>query len=63
MLGINAGRFMTRTRARFDLRRVGGGISEHDLQRTILMPAALALLGSVLCLNLLEEVGAGHGLD
>lgn len=52
---------MARARARLDLRRVRGRVAEHDLQRTILMPAALALLGSVLCLNLLEEVGAGHG--
>jgi len=52
---------MADARTRLDLRRVGGGVAQYYLQRTIVMPAAPALLGTMLGVDVLEEVGAGHG--
>jgi len=62
MLGINPGRIVARARTRFDLRRIGDRVAEHNLKGTIRMLAGPALLRAVLCLYVLEEVWAGHGV-
>lgn len=63
MLGIKPRPVVADAGAWFDLRRICGRVAEHDLKGAIIMDSAPALFRSVLCLDVLEEVGAGHVLD
>lgn len=54
--------FVAYARAWLDPDRIRERVAGYDLQWTIAMPGAPALLGTVLFVQLLEEVRAGHGL-
>lgn len=59
--GFRASIVVADARARFDLRRICHGVAGEDLQRTIGMPGLPALQRAMLTIDVLEEIGAGHG--